>query len=475
MHGKSIASYARATLALLMLLGVAAISTGAPTGATAQGEKPNMVFILTDDMRVDDLSHMPKTRKLLAEQGTTFENAFVTYSLCCPARATFLRGQYAHNHDVRTNAASAHGSEVWFRKLGRDRSTVATWLQDTGYSTGFVGKYMNAYDDEYVPPGWDDWRALSGKYHKDLKLNENGEIKDYDVPSIDDLLAKKATGFLNSSASGDPFYLQVSTHAPHAPNDFPPRYADKFSNAKAPRPPSFREEDVRDKPGYIQEKGRIGSKGVANIDRQYRDRLRQLLSVDDMVGEITKTLRGKGELDNTYIVFTSDNGFHFGEHRIKVGKWTPYEEAIRVPTVVRGPGVPHATRPEMVINNDFAPTFADLGGASTPQFVDGSSFAPLLRGESPDWRKRFLVESWHANLPSSPPNYQAVRTENMIWTEYRRGGDVIDRELYGLKNDPYELTSRHGTKNRDLVRRLDGQLADLSRCKADECRRAEGF
>lgn len=198
-----------------------------------------------------------------------------------------------------------------------------------------------------------------------------------------------------------------------------------------------------------------------------------------MVGNIVKTLQKEGKLKNTYIVFTSDNGYHLGGHRIQIGKWTPYEEAIRIPLVVRGPGVPAGkVRPEMVLNNDFAPTFADIGEADTPNFVDGTSFVPLLKrssGESPQlrWRKRFLVESWHADLPSSPPTYQAVRTKNMIYTEYRTR--PIQRELYGLRTDPYQLTSKHRTKNRELVRRLDGQLSRLAKCSGEECRAAEGW
>lgn len=442
--------------------------------ALAQAEPPNIVFILTDDMRKDDLRYMPKTRKLIKRHGTTFDNAFVTYSLCCPARATFLRGQYTHNHRVLTNAPSEHGSEVWFRRLGRDQSTVATWLDDAGYRTAHVGKYMNSYDDGYVPPGWDEWYTLSGQFHKDLKLNENGQIRSYATPYIDEVLRKKAGGFLKRNLpKTQPVFLQVSTHAPHTPARYPPRYKDKFSKVKAPRPTSFNERNVSDKPGWIRSKNTIGKKGQRTIDARHRDRLRSLLVVDDIVKDVTTTLRDAGELNNTYIVFTSDNGFHLGEHRIKVGKWTPYEEAIRIPLVVRGPSVPTGkTRSEMIINNDFAPTFADIGDAKIPNFVDGKSFVPLLQGKTPAWRKRFLVESWHSNLPSSPPKYQAVRTFNKTYTEYRT--NPVERELYNLRRDPYQLNSMHRTKNRKLVRALDRQLSRLVKCKGSECRRAEG-
>ena len=463
---------------LLILVSPGAGSRVNQAAEASQDVRPNIVFILTDDMRKDDLAYMPKTKRLIQDQGTTFENAFVTYSLCCPARATFLRGQYAHNHRVLTNAPSAHGAETWFRKMGRDQSTVATWLDDAGYRTGHVGKYMNAYKDEYIPPGWDEWHTLSGAYHKDLKMNDNGTIRRYADKTIDNPVARKSLWFLKTSAASDrPFYLQIDTHAPHGPNDYPAKYKDRFKDVRAKRVPSYNERDMRDKPAWLRGAPRFSPAVAANIDSVRRDRLRSLQVVDEMVGNTVRTLRESGKLRNTYIVFTSDNGYQFGEHRIPLGKWKPYEESIRVPLVVRGPGVPAGKRrSEMVLNNDFAPTFADLGGAKIPEFVDGTSFAPLLRGETPPWRKRFLVESWHTNLPSSPPTYQALRTENMLYSEYRAGGKVVGRELYGLRTDPYQLTSHHRTKNRKLVRRLDGQLSRLVQCSGrKECQKAEGW
>lgn len=443
------------------------------TTTPEQDERPNIVFIMTDDMAKSDLRHMPKTKKLLGYQGTTFDNAFVTYSLCCPARATFLTGQYTHNHGILTNAIYDRGGEPRFRELGRDKSTIATWLDGAGYRTAHVGKYMNGYDDTYVPPGWDEWYTLVGRFHVNQRLNENGKIKSYDKPSVDDILKQKSAQFLSKNAGNEPFYLQVSTHAPHGPASYPPRHADKFAGAKPPRYPSFNEKDLSDKPSWLRSKERLTQTEQSKIRDSHRNRLRSLLVVDDTVAQVVKVLREKGELSNTYIVFTSDNGYHHGEHRIPFGKWTPYEEAIRIPLVVRGPEVPAGKhRSQMVINNDFAPTFAEFGNSPAPN-VDGRSFAPLLRNSVPEtWRSQFLVESWHTNLSSSPPTYKAVRTRNMIYTEYRT--NPIQRELYGLKTDPYQLTSRHRTKNRELVRRMRSSLSRLSTCEGAECRAAEG-
>lgn len=442
--------------------------------AASPTEKPNIVFILTDDMRKDDLEHMPQTKELIQKAGVTFDNAFVSYPLCCPARATFLTGQYTHNHRVLTNAPRDQGGEERFRELGGDKSTIATWLDGAGYKTAHVGKYLNGYGisrDTYIPPGWDEWYTLMGRYHVNLNMNENGKIEKYDG-SIDSLIERKSEDVLKRNVSGDkPFYLQIDTHAPHGPYDYPARYADDFRDAKAPRPPSFDEPNISDKPGWVRENPRLSESDEKDIDAAYRGRLRGLLQVDDMVASVTKILRDAGKLDNTYIVFTSDNGFHLGEHRFKVGKWTPYEESIRVPLVVRGPGIKAgANRKEMVINNDFAPTFADMGGTGSPG-VDGRSFLPLLRGESVPWRSQFLVESWHARLPSSPPTYQAIRTEDMIFTRYR--ADPPQLELYNLRKDPYQLENQMNTADPALVGELRSRLQALSTCKTAECRALE--
>lgn len=464
-------------LALLLipgcgLLTAESLKKGDAGEKNKSSDQPNIVFILTDDMRKDELEHMPKTKKLLQEQGTTFDNTFVSYSLCCPARATFLTGKYTHNHHVLTNAPGDRGGEKRFRELGGDESTIATWLNKAGYTTAHVGKYMNGYSDTYIPPGWDEWYTLVGAYHINQRINSNGEIKDHDVSSLEDVLWQKIEGFLSRSAgSAEPFYLQVNTHAPHEPPSFPPTYSDKFPNVRAPRPPSFSEKEISDKPMWVRAQNWISKEEQRDIDEMYRDRLRSLAVVDDVVAWTVQSLRETGELDNTYIFFTSDNGFHLGEHRIKAGKWTPYEEAIRIPLVVRGPGVPSDEyREEMVINNDFAPTFAEIGGARSPE-VDGRSFLPLLRGESVPWRKRFLIESWHANLPSSPPTYQAVRTQDMLYTEYE--ADPVEQELYDLNKDPHELQNIHQTADPDLVNKLKSELTDLVRCKGAECRAAE--
>jgi N-acetylglucosamine-6-sulfatase len=500
---------------------VADAGSGAGSGAgasTEPAERPNIVLILTDDLAVNDLSHMPNLRSLLLEQGTTFENAFVTDSLCCPSRATILRGQYAHNHEILENGPPDGGYEK-FRSLGRQNSTVATWLHDAGYRTVLIGKYMNDYEGIQVPPGWDDWHALSGNYMSH-DLSENGKIVSYDPGSyyMTDVLTDKAVDFIHDPDGrvpsfllpDRPFFMWLGTTAPHQPADPAPRYADALPDVSMPRSPSFDEADVSDKPAWIRDNPPLDPEQVAYAEDLYRKRLQSMLAVDDMIGRVVGALRKSGELDNTYLFFTSDNGFHFGTHRLSVGKWTAYEEDIRIPLVVRGPGVPKGqTLSHLVLNNDFAPTFADLGGAEIPDFVDGRTLRPLLGDDPPpkdEWRQAFFEEAMaeSAVAPSSVieeagprlltgdvqpaeaagrasplqkssvteagrPAFKAVRTRDHLYVEYATG----ESELYDLEKDPYELNNVYDDAGLDTLWRYEGWLDALRDCVGEECRAAE--
>src|SRR5215216_346174 len=378
-------------------------------------ERPNIILIVTDDLDISSMSHMPNLRSLLIDRGTTFENAFVTDSLCCPSRASILRGQYPHNHLIEGNEWPQGGAKK-FHALGRQRSTIATWLQSAGYQTVLIGKYLNDYQGTYVPAGWDEWYAVSGNYTSS-DLNENGRIVSYDPGRyyLDGVLADKAVGYIRDPTGNvpsflvpdRPFFMWLGTKAPHQPADPAPRYEDALPNVSLPRPPSFDEEDVSDKPDWISDNPPLGPQQIADAEDLYRKRLQSMLAVDDMIGKLVNALKESGELDNTYIFFTSDNGFHLGAHRLSIGKWTAYEEDIRVPLIVRGPGVPEGRKLEhLVLNNDFAPTFADLAGAKTPSFVDGRSLVPLLTDDPPspnNWRQAFLVEA-AASEGRGPPS-----------------------------------------------------------------------
>ncbi|CAA9384787.1 MAG: Putative sulfatase, partial [uncultured Rubrobacteraceae bacterium] len=495
-----------------------------PEPESEEPERPNVILILTDDLAYDDLSpamleNMPNLRSELVEGGTTFENSFVTNSLCCPSRATTLRGQYAHNHQVLSNEPPRGGFQK-FRFLGHENSTMATWMQEDGYRTSFFGKYMNGYAETHVPPGWDEWYGVAGNYLSNV-LNENGHMVNYDPEEdhLDDVLSEKASDYVERTAGADPpfftadrpFLMWLGTKAPHQPATPAPRHEDEFEDVELPRPPSFDEKDVRDKPRWVQDNPPLSPDQVAYMEEINRKRLQSMMAVDDMVGDLFDSLRETGELDNTYVFFASDNGFHLGQHRLGAGKWTAYEEDIRVPLMVRGPGVPEGEkRSQMVLNNDLAPTFADLAGARTPKFVDGRSLVPLLDGtptSGEDWRQRFLIEAVaeRDSVPRPPfvnesqvrplltgdplprdwrltsagraesseewgrPWLKALRTERYLFVEYKTG----EHELYDLRKDPHQLENFHDRAPEDLLRRLNSQLDGLRQCEAEACRAAE--
>ena len=257
-----LASMATAVLLAILVVLVAAIGS---TKSVTAAQQPNIVFVLTDDLDSHSMQYLDGLRSIMAKNGTTFQRAYVTDSLCCPSRATILRGQYPHNHGIRSNVPPSGGHDK-FRSTGKDQSTVATWLNDAGYQTKFIGKYMNGYNERYVPPGWDEWFGWLGEY-KSQKVNDNGEVlrvQGHDT----DLFGKKAVDFIRrASAKPEPFFLSVWTRAPHQPAIHAPRYADRFKDTALPRPPSFNEKGVSDKPRFIQEKPLLTDGEIADMRR----------------------------------------------------------------------------------------------------------------------------------------------------------------------------------------------------------------
>jgi arylsulfatase A-like enzyme len=442
--------------------------------------RPNIILIVTDDQEVSSLTSMPNVQSLLQAQGTTFSRFFVSMAACCPSRASILRGQYAHNHGVLSNVGEQGGFKQFYDS-GREDSTIATWLQSADYRTALLGKYLNEYPEgaasSYVPPGWDEWSSSRGYF--DYQMVEDGEVRSYGKSPEDystDVLSRKATDFVRRSAAENrPFFLYLAPFAPHAAEPeqggqtlsqpIPaPRHAEAFADARAPRPPSFDEADVTDKPYGIRNLPRLTPNQIAQIDELYRQRLRTLLAVDEMVASLIDALRETRTLEHTYVIFTSDNGHFLGEHRRPDGKGLPYEEAIRVPFVVRGPGVTAArVEDRLALNVDLAPTLAELAGVDVPDFVDGRSLAPLLLGEPPNsWRRSFLVEG--QNL-----RFLGLRSEDLLYVEYRSG----ERELYDLRSDPYQLESLALVSDPAALAKLSAQLASIASCAAATCRAAE--
>ena len=437
-----------ASVALVVLLSLGAPSS-MPKDVEALSTKPNIVFILTDDMRKDDLRYMPKTRSVLKEKGMSFENAFISNALCCPSRATIMRGQYAHNTGVWTNLVDTPtGGWNAYRSNGNERDNMATRLDAAGYKTALFGKYFNGYWDDttYIPLGWDRWFATWGGYF-DYDANDQGTIKHFGTDGSDyqtDVLGRRTKDFIGASAAaGKPFFAYVAPRAPHLAATPAPRDLHAYDDLKAPRSPSFNELNVSDKPPWIRDLPKLSDAEQAAIDDRHEYRIESLQAVDDLVAGVVGKLKDKGVMSNTYVFFTSDNGWHHGEHRVSFGKARPYEESVRVPLLVRGPGVAagrHAQK--LALNTDFLPTFTDLAGTQTPGYADGRSLKPVLKGNATAWRSAVLLEAHHTPEGGAAPAYFGIRTSSDTkYVEYAGG----KKELYHLGPDPYELSNKYPT------------------------------
>ena len=491
--GMSLRAYTTISCLLILCLAMLLLHSGDSAASAQVAQKPNIVFILTDDSDYHLLSKMPNIRTELIQKGVTLHNAFVPFPTCCPGRSTVLRGQYPHNHGVIHNYPPEGGLKA-FRENGLEDDTLATRLHDAGYRTGLFGKYMNGYGsvvDPYKPPGWDSWRAWVDGYRSG-ELYEDGETVTYNPSERHetDILGTKAATFIRNASEGEkPFFAYIAFNTPHDPSytedqyrgagngiDYSPSFNENrgVSN-RIDYSPSFNEEDVSDKPRWVRQFPRLDAETVASYHAKEQQRLEAMRSVDEEVDHLLNVLREAGELNNTYFVLWNDNGYHVGEHRIPRGKRTAYEENVRYPLIIRGPGVHQdVAPPHMVVGTDLMPTFLDMAAVQSPSYVDGRSLMPLLKSTPPplsDWRSAVLLEGWRFNMERKeydPPDYKGIRTLKRKYIEYKSG----DRELYNLEHDPYELTNYYddAAPPVGLVSRLQG----LKSCSEDSCRAAEG-
>lgn len=466
-------------MTVVLLAFAAMCCTGNPQGATQHSQagsapqdlhaqqaaqKPNIILILTDDQDAESLWYMPHVSQQLIAKGTTFQNFTLTLPTCCPSRTTFLRGQYAHNHHV----GFGEGTYEYFASSGQQQSTVATWLDREGYRTGLFGKYLNGYRaTRSVPPAWDSWYANADSDVWSHCFNADGRER-CTKGHPDTILAQKAEAFL-ADGSDAPFFLYFAPNAPHRHDNGPPpsdrQDRSRFTRVPLPRQESFNEADVSDKPGWVRTHKKLSGKAIREMTVEYRARLRSLQAVDRAVGRIVAWLEQSGEIDNTYIFYTTDNGYHMGQHRLPAGKMTPYTEDVRFPLIVRGPGVPEGqTRKEFVQNTDFAPTVAELAGATAPKFVDGTSMVPLLSGNpTAPWRDVAYFEG------GGEHPFAGIDTDNGEHYVEWEGGF---RELYDLSADPHQLDNLAG-QNPDKEATLHARLKALQGCKREACRSAE--
>jgi arylsulfatase A-like enzyme len=456
--------------------------------ASAAG-RPNIVVIMTDDQVVESMRVMPQTRGLIGSAGVTFDKSMVTYALCCPSRATFLTGQYPHNHGVRSNSRPEGGHA----KLDHS-NTLPVWLQGAGYVTGHVGKYLNGYgivDSLEIPPGWTEWYAgTSGDEYNyyNYAVNENGTVVRYGATPDDyqaDVYTGKALDFIhrrapNAAAGTTPFFLFVTYLAPHNggpvepgdPSDpnlgtpVPaPRHKGRFAGEVLPASPAFNEADMSDKPVSMRNRALLTTTQVSEIREAYRQRLESLLAVDEGVARIIGALQNDGVLDNTLVIFTSDNGYFHGEHRLLSGKTLPYEPAVKVPLLIRGPGTAPGRRVSaLVANIDLAPTIVEAAGVTARRTMDGRSLWPFLSGGQTAWSsgtgpRHVLVEDSPSGGKASI--FWSIKRGKYVYTEYANG----DRELYDLLADSAQVTSRHASQAYAKIRRkLANRLAAMKTC-----------
>jgi N-acetylglucosamine-6-sulfatase len=482
--------------------GLALLPGGPGTAHAAGRDRPNIILIRTDDQTSKQLNAdtMPRTMRLLAEQGTTFTDSVVTTPLCCPSRAAVLTGQYGHNNGVLSN-------DPGYPALKEKGNTLPVWLQRAGYRTAHVGKYLNHYGETPgrptdVAPGWDEWdTALTGdgpRYYN-YTLSHNGRrvrYGDHARDYVTRVFNNAALRLIRDYTPGKrPLYLQLDQRAPHlsvghtrgrCTGHMPqpdPRDIRRFAHRPLPKPPSFNEADVSDKPSFIRNHPQLDQGAIDLMRLTYQCALASLREVDRGTAAIYNLLKSTGELGRTVIIFTSDNGFYYGEHRLRTGKAPPYEESIRVPLVIRIPSryrqgprrIPQISKP--VANIDLVPTILRLARAqpcrskSHCRTMDGRSLLALLGGNTtrwPDDRGLLLELDQQAGGNAGVCTYQGARVGDRIYTEYSAVTDqatgtcqpASERELYELGSDPYELdnvadTPAHSVEQLQLSNRLD--------------------
>jgi N-acetylglucosamine-6-sulfatase len=461
-----------------LAFGSRATSHAAVRGSVA---RPNIVFILSDDLSWNLInSRFAPHIVQLARRGETFNHYFVADSLCCPSRSTIFTGLFPHDTKVLTNVGSTGGYRK-FQSQGLYKKTYAVAINSRGYRTAMMGKYLNGYGDPAmnaatapIPPGWSDWRVsnVTGYPEFNYWLNDNGKFNDYGGPTGGcgvtgapdnygvDVLGADATSFITRSR-GKPFVMEVATFAPHAPYTPAPRNACDFPGLTEPRDSSF-DSGNTDPPAWLGQRKPLTPRQITTIDRNYRKRAQSVEAVDALLANVEATLAAEHLTRNTYIVFSSDNGYHMGQHRLLRGKQTAFDTDIRVPLIVAGPGIPSGNVVSQVAQNvDLYPTFVELAGGRPSTPIDGRSLVPLLHPRTirPLWRTVALVEHHGLNLDPSDPDfeegrrggnpttYEAIRISSKHVPGFRGPVEAVyveyldrahETEYYDIKTDPFE-------------------------------------
>jgi N-acetylglucosamine-6-sulfatase len=415
-------------------------------------QHPSIVLILTDDQPAGTLWAMPRTKRLLAGHGVKFTSFYDSVSMCCPARATLLTGRYAHSTSVYANNPPSGGSGT-FRSRGDDQETLAVWLHRAGYRTALFGKYLNGYKGGFVPPGWDRF-ATSTRYWGGVGYVQ-GVKKEFPATTyMPRFMGAKTSQFIRSTPRGVPLFAYYAPFAPHG-RPYPERrfaHMPVCPHCHGWPSPAFDERNMSDKPPF-ERRGPFTLAQRQAVHRFRRLQIRTLQSVDGAVKRIVAALRDTGRLQNTIVVFMSDNGVMWGAHRWPAGaKSNPYNESSRVPLIIRYDrlGTRPRVDPRLVGNVDIAPTLADLAGVQAAQSVDGASFARILRDPSTPWSRTLLIE--HMFRPRTHtghgPSYCGVRTDRYLFVRYATRFE----ELYDERLDPFELRNIAGKPSAAPVR-----------------------
>ncbi|XP_039624252.1 glucosamine (N-acetyl)-6-sulfatase (Sanfilippo disease IIID), b [Polypterus senegalus] len=487
-----------------------AVLTWVPRCTTAV-KRPNMVLILSDDQDVElgGMTPMKKVNSLIGDAGVTFLNAFTVAPLCCPSRSSLLSGKYPHNHMVRNNSLSGNCSSILWQKI-EEPQAFPVYLQKQDYQTFYAGKYLNQYGKKdaggvaHKPLGWNVWNALVGNsQYYNYSLSADGKEEkhgdQYEKDYLTDLITNRSVEFLNNKKPGKPFFIMLAPPSPHSPWTSAPQYAGFFSNVQAPRDGSFNQSGKNKHWLLRQAKSPMSSTSVDFLDNAFRKRWQTLLSVDDLVEKIVMKLNDTKELDDTYIFYTSDNGYHTGQFSLPIDKRQLYEFDIRIPLLVRGPGIkPKQKLQQPILNIDLGPTFLEIAGlAVSNTTMDGQSFLPLLTAPQTNntWRSDFLVEySGEGNEEKDPDcpalgpgvsqcfpdcvcedafnnTYACVRTLAEASLQYCEFADQEDFvEVYNVTSDPHQIDNIVKKVDPTFLQAMNQRLIKLQSCAAQSCR-----
>jgi len=419
----------------LLQLGAALPALLAPVGAAsrraARGDdtRPNFIHICADDMRFDDYRYMRNVKSRLQGAGVNFVKHFVPFALCAPSRVSMLTGLQPHNHGVLKNEAPGGGYALY---QGLEDNALPVWLQQAGYYVGHVGKFINDYDEiapDHIPPGYSDWRAMScpfGRY-RGFRLNENGVQVDYNSGEYStDVFVQKVLEFIATAPQPYAmFFWPNACHMPALPAD---QDVGSFANVNMPISPAFNEEDISDKPRHVRNLPPMSKMKIQAMQTDWRKRQETLQSLDRGVGAIVDALKTNGQIANTHVIFTSDNGFLEGEHRIPNAKNLLYEPAARAPLYWLQPSGYAEPCDHPLSNLDVTAAMVELSGAVPQRILDGTSLVPLLSDAAGPWNKAVLIQCSQAI---------GIATYYYRYVEWFCG----DVELYDMKADRDQLNN----------------------------------